>query len=90
MAARARDEAATLVNRGILYMVRRNDSQADSDFNAAISRDDSLSDAWLNKGFATFMADLWWEHAWGRDELDRSLLDERASYFNSDGNARRP
>ena len=46
-----RDEAATLVNRGILYMVRRNDSQADSDFNAAIRRDDALSDAWLNKGF---------------------------------------
>jgi tetratricopeptide (TPR) repeat protein len=46
-----RDEAATFVNRGILYMVRRNDAQADGDFNAAISRDDSLSDAWLNKGF---------------------------------------
>jgi aminopeptidase N len=46
--------------------------------------------AWLNEGFATFMADLWWEHAYGRDERDRSLLDERASYFGSDGGGRRP
>jgi tetratricopeptide (TPR) repeat protein len=46
-----RDEAATLVNRGILYMNRRYDAQADSDFNAAINLDERLSDAWLNKGF---------------------------------------
>ena len=46
--------------------------------------------AWLNEGFATFMADLWWEHAWGRDERDRSLLDERASYFAADAGGRRP
>jgi aminopeptidase N len=46
--------------------------------------------AWLNEGFANFMADLWWEHAYGRDEHDRSLLDERASYFGSDGGGRRP
>jgi tetratricopeptide (TPR) repeat protein len=47
----AHDEAATLVNRGILYMNRRYDAQADADFTAAISRYDGLSDAWLNKGF---------------------------------------
>jgi tetratricopeptide (TPR) repeat protein len=46
-----RDEAATLVNRGILYMNRRFDAQADTDFNSAIGLDDGLSDAWLNKGF---------------------------------------
>ncbi|SRR5258708_11588933 len=46
-----RDEAATLVNRGILYMVRRNDLLADADFSSAIKLDDHLSDAWLNKGF---------------------------------------
>jgi tetratricopeptide (TPR) repeat protein len=45
------DEAATLVNRGILYMDRRNDAQADADFDAAISQNDRLADAWLNKGF---------------------------------------
>jgi tetratricopeptide (TPR) repeat protein len=46
-----RDEAATLVNRGILHMQQRNDTQADADFDAAIGLDDRLSDAWLNKGF---------------------------------------
>src|ERR1700741_4096032 len=34
-----RDEAATFVNRGILYMERRSDEQADADFNAALSLD---------------------------------------------------
>lgn len=46
-----RDQAATLVNRGILYMNRRSDAQADADFNTAIGLDERLSDAWLNKGF---------------------------------------
>jgi tetratricopeptide (TPR) repeat protein len=46
-----RDEAATLVNRGILFMTRRSDAQADADFNAALRVDDGLADAWLNKGF---------------------------------------
>ena len=46
-----RDRAATLVNRGILYMVQGNDPSAEADFNAAISLDGALSDAWLNKGF---------------------------------------
>lgn len=46
-----KDRAATLVNRGILLMVRRIDRLADSDFDSAIRLDDRLSDAWLNKGF---------------------------------------
>lgn len=46
--------------------------------------------AWLNEGFASFMTNLWWEHTGGRDELDRSLLDERASYFGADAAVRRP
>ncbi|MEP6983381.1 MAG: hypothetical protein ABI853_07025 [Sphingomicrobium sp.] len=46
-----RDRAGTLVNRGILYMVRGHDAQADADFNAALRLDQSLPDAWLNKGF---------------------------------------
>ena len=45
------DRAATLVNRGILYMARHNDAAADADFNAALAMDRRLSDAWLNKGF---------------------------------------
>jgi tetratricopeptide (TPR) repeat protein len=46
-----RDEAATLVNRGILYMDRRSDAKAESDFDTALRINVELSDAWLNKGF---------------------------------------
>ena len=46
-----RDRAATLVNRGILQMVRGRDVLADADFDAAIRLDKDLPDAWLNKGF---------------------------------------
>ena len=45
------DRAATLVNRGILYMVHGSDLSADADFNAALAMDARLPDAWLNKGF---------------------------------------
>src|SRR5690242_14653019 len=45
------DRAATLVNRGILYMARHSDVAADADFDAALAMDARLSDAWLNKGF---------------------------------------
>lgn len=46
-----RDRAATLVNRGILYMGRGNGAAADADFDKALAMDQRLSDAWLNKGF---------------------------------------
>ena len=45
------DRAATLVNRGILHMVRGHGASADADFNMALAIDENLSDAWLNKGF---------------------------------------
>ena len=46
-----RDRAATLVNRGILEMIRGKDVVADADFDAALRIDQGLPDAWLNKGF---------------------------------------
>jgi tetratricopeptide (TPR) repeat protein len=45
------DRAATLVNRGIIEMTRGDDNGADTDFDAALSLDRGLADAWLNKGF---------------------------------------
>ena len=45
------DRAGTLVNRGILEMMRGKDVVADADFDAAIQLEKGLSDAWLNKGF---------------------------------------
>jgi tetratricopeptide (TPR) repeat protein len=47
----ARDRAGTLVNRGILEMALGKDRLADADFDAAIRLDETLPDAWLNKGF---------------------------------------
>ena len=47
----AEDRASTLVNRGVVRMIRQDFAGAESDFNAAIALDPSQSDAWLNKGF---------------------------------------
>lgn len=46
-----RDRAATLVNRGILFMLNGNSRRADADFDAAMGLDPSLADPWLNKAF---------------------------------------
>lgn len=43
------DRVATLVNRGILHMVRANPASADADFDAALALDPNQADAWLNK-----------------------------------------
>ena len=45
------DRAATLVNRGIVHMVRGQRSAAEADFDAALALDARLADAYLNKGF---------------------------------------
>ena len=50
-ALEGRDLAATFVNRGILEMGRGKDALADADFDSALRVDQSLPDAWLNKGF---------------------------------------
>ena len=42
------DRAATLVNRGVLYMRNRNYSMAERDFNRAMRTDESNPEAWLN------------------------------------------
>ena len=44
----ASNKAATLVNRGVLYMRNRNYSQAERDFNRAMSTDNGNPEAYLN------------------------------------------
>jgi tetratricopeptide (TPR) repeat protein len=57
------DRAGTLVNRGILLMLRGRDVDANGDFDSALRLEAGLSDAWLNKGF------LLLRHGDGRDAL---------------------
>lgn len=45
------DRAATLVNRGVLHMIRGELGAASQDFDAAMALDPSSPDAPLNKGF---------------------------------------
>jgi tetratricopeptide (TPR) repeat protein len=45
------DRAATLVNRGIVYMSAGRWAQADADFDKALRLNSGLPDGWLNKGF---------------------------------------
>ena len=47
----APDQAATYVNRGIVYMSAGRAAEADADFDSALKINAQLADGWLNKGF---------------------------------------
>jgi len=47
------NRAATLVNRGVLYLRGHNYRSADSDFDAALRANSNNAEAWLNKAIAT-------------------------------------
>lgn len=49
----AQDRAATLVNRGVLYLRGRNYRSAGRDFNAALKTDENNAEAWLNLAIAS-------------------------------------
>ena len=65
----ARDRAATLVNRGILYMRGRNLSQAMADYDAALKVKPDLAEAYVNKGIALV-------HMGGRDADAVSVISQ--------------
>lgn len=50
-----RDRLATLVNRGIVLNRAGRLDDALADFNAALEKDPSLSEAWLNRGNAQYL-----------------------------------
>lgn len=50
-----RDRLATLVNRGIILNRAGRIDAAVADFNAALSEDPALGEAWLNRGNAQFL-----------------------------------
>jgi tetratricopeptide (TPR) repeat protein len=45
-----RDLAGTYINRGVMWMVRRNYASARADFQQAIDVDPALGEAWVNRG----------------------------------------
>ena len=45
-----RDLAGTYINRGVLWMVRRDYASAKADFQRAIDVDAALGEAWVNRG----------------------------------------
>jgi tetratricopeptide (TPR) repeat protein len=45
-----RDLAGTYINRGVMWMVRRDYKSARSDFQSAIEIDPALGEAWVNRG----------------------------------------
>ena len=45
-----RDLAGTYINRGVMWMVRRNYAFARNDFQHAIDVDPALGEAWVNRG----------------------------------------
>ena len=49
----AQDRAATLVNRGVLYLRNRNYRSARRDFDAALKTDVNNAEAWLNLAIAS-------------------------------------
>ncbi|HEV2043121.1 MAG TPA: hypothetical protein VGR05_00435 [Sphingomicrobium sp.] len=49
----ARDRAATLVNRGVLYLRGHNYRSAGRDFDAALKADSNNAEAWLNMAIAS-------------------------------------
>ena len=49
----AQDRAATLVNRGVLYLRGHNYRSAGRDFNAALKTDANNAEAWLNLAIAS-------------------------------------
>ena len=48
------DRVATLVNRGILKMIRGNNAAAEADFDAALGIEPAQAEAWLNKGVSLY------------------------------------
>jgi tetratricopeptide (TPR) repeat protein len=45
-----RDQAGTYINRGVMWMIRRDYAAARADFQRAIEVDPALGEAWVNRG----------------------------------------
>lgn len=78
-----RELAGTYVNRGVLYLVGRDYTAAQQDFDTALSYDPSMGEAYVNKGAAEIAQRQW---ARGIADIDRGLPfkpeQPEKAYFN--------
>jgi tetratricopeptide (TPR) repeat protein len=78
-----RDRAATLVNRGVVKLHRRDAASARSDFDAAIAARPDLGEAYVNRGAALIrMGDYRAAIASIDEGLQKGAEDPHEAYFN--------
>ena len=78
-----RDLAGTYINRGVMWMVRRDYASARSDFQHAIDIDPALGEAWVNRG-AVAIIDRQFKN--GIDDISKGLTlgteEPAKAYYN--------
>lgn len=78
-----RDRAATLVNRGVIQLRRKNFDAANRDFDSAIRLAPEMGEAYVNRGAALIAQRRWQE---GMADIDKGLTlgadEPEKAYFN--------
>ncbi len=78
-----KDYAGTLINRGVLYLLRGAYAEAERDLTAAISAEPTIGDGWVNRGAARIAAHRFQE---GIADLDKGLelgsQEPEKAYYN--------
>ena len=78
-----RDLAGTYINRGVMWMIRRDYSAARADFQRAIEIDPALGEAWVNRG-AVAIIDKHFQD--GIDDISKGLTlgteEPAKAYYN--------
>jgi tetratricopeptide (TPR) repeat protein len=79
----ARDRAATVVNRGVIHLLRRDANKALADFNRAIEWRPELGEAYVNRGAALILKG---DYQAAVESINRGLAlgaeDPHEAYFN--------
>ncbi|KAF0176907.1 MAG: tetratricopeptide repeat protein [Hyphomonadaceae bacterium] len=79
----ARDRAATVVNRGVIHLLRRNAAKALEDFDRAIDWQPDLGEAYVNRGAALILSgDFQGAIASINRGLELGAEDPHEAYFN--------
>jgi len=78
-----RDLAGTYINRGVMWMIRRDYASARSDFRRAIDVDPALGEAWVNRGAVAIIDQRFKD---GIDDISKGLTlgteEPAKAYYN--------